>query len=153
LLKRTYLREFRRENLVLDNAISKRIERIDETLKRLEQIKELSLDNFLNDWKSQDATLHNLQIAIEGCLDTGNHILSSIGSKAPETYVQIVEILVSEKILPSDFAETAKNMVKFRNLVVHEYLHIDLKKVYSFLSSIEDIRKFVKYLVIYIEKK
>ena len=139
--------------MVLDNAISKRIERIDETLKRLEQIKELSLDNFLNDWKSQDATLHNLQIAIEGCLDTGNHILSSIGSKAPETYVQIVEILVSEKILPSDFAETAKNMVKFRNLVVHEYLHIDLKKVYSFLSSIEDIRKFVKYLVIYIEKK
>lgn len=48
--------------MVLDNVISKRIERIDEILKRLEQIKELSLDNFLNDWKSQDAALHNLQI-------------------------------------------------------------------------------------------
>ena len=139
--------------MVLDNAISKRIERIDETLKRLIQIKELSLDDFLNDWKSQDAALHNLQIVIEGCLDIGNHLLSSIGSKAPESYVQIVEILVSEKILPSDFAETAKNMAKFRNLIVHEYLHIDIEKVYSFLLSIEDIRKFVKYLVIHIEKK
>lgn len=139
--------------MVLDDAILKRIERIDETLKRLEQIKELSLDDFLNDWKSQDAALHNLQIAIEGCLDIGNHILSSIGSKAPESYVQIVEILVSENILPSEFAETAKNMAKFRNLIVHEYLHIDIEKVYSFLLSIEDIRKFVKYLVIYIEKK
>ncbi len=139
--------------MVLDNAILKRIERIDETLKRLIQIKELSLDDFLNDWKSQDAALHNLQIAIEGCLDIGNHLLSSIGSKAPESYVQIVEILVSEKILPSDFAETAKNMAKFRNLIVHEYLHIDIEKVYSFLSNIEDIRKFIKYLVIPIEKK
>lgn len=139
--------------MVLDNAILKRIERIDETLKRLIQIKELSLDAFLNDWKSQDAALHNLQIAIEGCLDIGNHLLSSIGSKAPESYVHIVEILVSEKILPSDFAETAKNMAKFRNLIVHEYLHIDIEKVYSFLLSIEDIRKFVKYLVIHIEKK
>jgi len=55
------LREFGRENLVLDNAISKGIEQIDETLKRLLQIKELSLDDFLSDWKSQDAALHNLQ--------------------------------------------------------------------------------------------
>ncbi len=139
--------------MALDSDIVKRIERIEEALRRLEEIRKLSVDNFLNDWKSQDATLHNLQVAIEGCLDIGNYIIGLIGAKSPDTYVQIVEILGEEKVLPRDFLETAKNMAKFRNIIVHEYLYLDLNKVYSFLSKINDIRQFLKYLIEYLDLK
>ncbi len=97
--------------------------------------------------------LHNLQVAIEGCLDIGNHIIALIGARSPETYVQIAEILCEENILPKNFLETAKNMAKFRNIVVHEYLYLDLGKLYSFLLKIDDIRQFLKYLIEYLKKK
>jgi uncharacterized protein YutE (UPF0331/DUF86 family) len=139
--------------LALSEVARKRIERVEEAFRRLEQIKILSLNDFLNDWKSQDAALHNLQIAIEGCLDVGNNIISLIGSRSPDTYVQIVEILAEENILPQSFIETAKNMAKFRNIIVHEYLYLDLEKVYSFLLKINDLRQFLKYLVAYFEER
>ncbi|MGB9720786.1 MAG: type VII toxin-antitoxin system HepT family RNase toxin [bacterium] len=139
--------------MVLGSDIVKRIERIEEALRRLEEIKKLSVDQFLSDWKSQDAALHNLQITIEGCLDIGNYIIGLIGSKSPDTYVQIIEILGEEKVLPKDFWETAKNMAKFRNIIVHEYLYLDLNKVYSFLLKTDDIRQFLKYLIEYLETK
>lgn len=139
--------------MLLNEVVVKRVERIEESLRRLEEIRKISSAVFLTDWKAQDAALHNLQIAIEGCLDIGNYIISSIGKKSPNTYVEIVEILTEGNVLPVDFAETAKNMAKFRNIVVHEYLNINLEKVYSFISKIDDIRKFLKYLIEYLEKR
>ena len=139
--------------MALASDIIKRIERIEESLRRLEEIRGLSLDQFLNDWKSQDAAIHNLQVAIEGCLDIGNYIIGLIGSKSPDTYVQIAEILNKENVLPKEFLETAKNMAKFRNIIVHEYLYLDLNKVYSFLLKIDDIRQFLKYLIVYLERR
>ncbi len=139
--------------MALRSDIVKRIERIEEALRRLEEIRKLSIDEFLSDWKSQDAALHNLQIAIEGCLDIGNYIIGLIGAKSPDTYVQIAEILSEEKVLPTDFLETAKNMAKFRNIIVHEYLYLDPNKVYSFLLKIDDIRQFLKYFIEYLEAK
>ena len=139
--------------MALGSDIVKRIERIEEALRRLEEIRQLSLDQFLNDWKSQDASLHNLQITIEGCLDIGNYIIGLIGAKSPDTYVQIVEILGEEKILPEDFLEVAKNMARFRNIIVHDYLYLDLQKVYSFLLKLNDIRQFLRYLVEYLEMR
>ncbi|MEO0096227.1 MAG: DUF86 domain-containing protein [candidate division WOR-3 bacterium] len=139
--------------MALGSDIVKRIERIEEALRRLEEIRQLSLDQFLNDWKSQDASLHNLQIAIEGCLDIGNYIIGLIGAKSPDTYVQIVEILGEEKVIPRDFLETAKNMARFRNIIVHDYLYLDLQKVYSFLLKLNDIRQFLRYLVEYLEMR
>lgn len=139
--------------MALGSDIIKRIERIEESLRRLEEIRRLSVDQFLNDWKSQDAALHNLQIAIEGCLDIGNYIIGLIASRSPDTYVQIAEILSEENVLPKDFLETAKNMAKLRNLIVHEYLYLNLNKVYSFLLKIDDIRRFLKYLIVYLERR
>lgn len=139
--------------MALGSDIVKRVERIKEALRRLEEIRRLSIEQFLSDWKSQDAALHNFRVAIEGCLDIGNYIIGLIGAKSPETYVQIIEILGEEKVLPEDFLETAKNMAKFRNIIVHEYLYLDLDKVYSFLLKVDDIRQFLKYLIGYLEVK
>jgi len=135
--------------LELNESIIKRIERIEEALRHLEEIKRYSISEFTKDWKLHDSALHNFQIAIEGCLDIGNYIISSIGKYSPTTYIEIVEILVKENILPLDFSDIAKNMVKFRNLIVHEYLYINLERVYSFLEKINDVKKFLKYLTEY----
>jgi len=138
--------------LELDETIIKRIEKVEEALRRLKEIRKIPLSMFLNDWKTQDAALRNFQVAIEGCLDIGNHIVALIGKKIPTTYIEIIEILVEENILAKNFSKIAKNMVKFRNLIIHEYLYLDLEKVYSILQKIDDMSKLLRYLTEYYTK-
>jgi len=137
----------------VDDSIVKRTERIEIALKRLETLRITPREQFLQDWKTQDVALHNLQIAIQGCLDIGNHILGLIGGKSPETYVQIVDILAENDVVPQDFIDTAKSIVKFRNLIVHEYMKIDIDKLYAVITRTHDIRKFLTYLIVFLDKK
>lgn len=139
--------------MVINDVVKRRIERIEESLRRLEEIKTLNLDTFLSDWKAQDVALRNFQVVIEACLDIGNHMIASFGWVSPESYIKIVEILGDKKVIPSNFIDIMKDLVKFRNIIVHEYLYIDLKKVYAKLKQINEIRKFIRYIIEFFERK
>ena len=39
-----------------------------------------------------------------------------------------------------------KKMISFRNIIVHEYLLLDLKAVYENLKKLDDFRKFAKFI-------
>ena len=139
--------------MTLDDSIVKKTERVEIAMKRLETVKAMPREQFLRDWKIQDAALHNLQIAIQGCLDIGNHILGLIGGPSPETYVQIIDFLVDNKVIPRDFTVIAKSIVRFRNLAVHEYAKIDIDKLYAIIEKTDDIRKLLEYLIVFLDKK
>lgn len=135
----------------INEVISRRLERIEESISRLREAGKITKQEFLTDWKYQDATIRNFQVAIEACLDMGSYLIALSGWKSPEGYTKIVEILGEKGVLPKDFIEKAKDMVKFRNIIVHDYLYIDLNKVYSNLKQIDDLRQFARYIVEFIE--
>ena len=135
----------------INQVISRRLERIEESISRLREVSKITKQEFLKDWRYQDATIRNFQVAIEACLDMGSHLIALSGWKSPDTYTKIVEILGEKGVLPNDFIEKAKDMVKFRNIIVHDYLSVDLNKIYSNLRQIDDLRQFVKYIVEFIE--
>lgn len=56
-------------------------------------------------------------------------------------------ILGQAGIFPADFAEALVPMVKFRNVLVHDYADLDLDLVYDFLTSRrQDLRQCLDYL-------
>lgn len=139
---------------MLSNDIIKRyIERLEVYLSHLEETKKISEKDFLIDWRTQDIVLRNFQVAVEACMDIGSHIISELNLRVPETYVQIVESLVENKILPKDFGEVFKEFVKFRNIIVHDYLCIDMEKVYKNLQGIDRFRQFIKYILKFLKNK
>ncbi|MFN7182336.1 MAG: type VII toxin-antitoxin system HepT family RNase toxin [Planctomycetota bacterium] len=137
--------------MISNDVIKRLIERLEVYISRLEEMQKIPLKDFLNDWKTQDIVLRNFQIAVESCMDIGAHIISELNLKVPETYVQIVESLVENKILPYDFGGKFKEFVKFRNIIVHEYLYIDMKKVYHNLQNINNFREFIKYILAFLK--
>jgi len=132
---------------MVDDIVRRGLEKLDDYLHRLEEIRKLSREEFVADWRSHDAALRNLQTAIEICLDLGSHLISESGWKRPDTYVGIIEVLAERGVLPEDFVETAKAMARFRNVLVHEYIDLDLQLIYETLQRLEDIRKFAEYIV------
>ena len=64
----------------------------------------------------------------------------------PETYKDVAEILSKHHVISKDFKDVFKKMISFRNIIVHEYLLLDLKAVYENLKKLDDFRKFAKFI-------
>ena len=55
-------------------------------------------------------------------------------------------------VIPKDFASKIEGMAGFRNILVHDYLEIDPRKVYqNLLNALKDFDEFARYIVGYIE--
>lgn len=136
-----------------DKIIDERFKRLEKCLIKLNNARNIPYEDFINDENLQDQVERNLQIAIQICLDIGNHIISALGLNPPETYSDIFEILGKENIIPGDFAQKIKTMAGFRNILVHDYIKVDNKLVFESLQKIDDFKKFAEYIFVFMEKE
>jgi uncharacterized protein YutE (UPF0331/DUF86 family) len=131
----------------VNEVLEKRIQSFKDCVEKLEKIHKEGKERFMKDWKLQDSALRNFQVAIESLADIANHIISEKNYERPSGYREIVKVLNKNKVIPNDFFKTATSIMGFRNIIVHEYLYLDMERVYNNLSRIEDLRKFLKYLL------
>lgn len=84
----------------------------------------------------------------------GNHILASIGENQIEDYVDIIDKLGERGIIPSEFAKSIRGMAGLRNILVHEYVDLDLKKIYEILQNrLGDFYDFMEYVNRFISRE
>lgn len=94
-----------------------------------------SLDGFKKNHKDQKAVQKILQEMVEICMDIGKHIIADEGFRFPEDSKDIFEVLNENDVLSKKTALIMRNMVGFRNVVVHLYEKIDLEIVYGILKK------------------
>lgn len=128
--------------------------RLEICLKKLRELAKLEYEEFSESQTFPDLAERNLQIAIQCLLDIGNHIIAEEGFKPPDRNEDIFKILGEEGIIPISFASRIEGMASFRNILVHDYLEIDIQKVYHHLTNyLEDFREFARHIIKYIEAK
>lgn len=104
-------------------------------------------DEFVRDHVLVSATERNFQLAIQAALDVGSIILADQWVMVPDEYKDIFPKLAEIGVLPPDFAQKLVGMAKFRNVLVHLYLEVDLQKVYRYLQeNLEDFETFARYV-------
>lgn len=140
----------------LEDVISQRFEALNTAIEHLEELKQeqISLSEFLQNWRIQSMVLHNLQIAIQAVIDIGNAIIAERGYCIPENNRTIIEILGEYEILPESFCERISGMVGFRNIIVHEYTSINLQIVYHlWQESMSDFREYARYIASFVAEQ
>jgi uncharacterized protein YutE (UPF0331/DUF86 family) len=140
----------------MDQKLVSHLRMLNQYLDVLYGIKERTKEEYLNDNILRGAAERYLQLAIETCINLGNRILSleqfSSKFKAPETYTEIFEKLAEINVLDPDFALRLKDMVKFRNKLVHVYWEIDTVFVYELLQTeLLDFKSFITAISNYIK--
>jgi len=96
------------------------------------------------DVREQRFVEHTLQIAIQAALDVASHIVSDERLGEPETNRELFDLLVRGDRLTPDLASTLRDMVGFRNVLVHGYQEVDLGVVEDVLRNhLEDLLAFV----------
>ncbi len=138
--------------MINPDIIKERLQEIDENLKILAELKGLDREKFKNDPKIFKLAEHCLQISIQALLDICQYIIASSNLQRPRDNQETIEIIAANNIIPVDFANRILPMAGLRNLLIHEYLEIDLDKIYQHLQNLDDFRTFQKHIIAYLKE-
>jgi uncharacterized protein YutE (UPF0331/DUF86 family) len=134
--------------LVDRNLIGRKLADMDTYLEQIREYSHMSVSAYKKDWKSQRIVERTLQILIETCIDIANHIISDGKMRLPESYADTFQVLLENKFLSKSLCTKMVKIVKFRNIVVHQYEKIDPSIVVSILNTnLSDFEKFRKEII------
>jgi len=135
--------------------IQARLDHLGEALDELSKIQLASVDDLKKreNFMARRTVERCLYLAIQDVLDIGAHIISAQGLGIPADYKDIISILGSNEIIPSGFAKQIEGMAGFRNILEHEYVKLDLNKLFDNFQRLDDFRQFARYIVDFIEKQ
>jgi len=137
--------------MISKDVINAMIDLIDENIRLIKDIRSQGYESFSGSFRDIQAAKHSLQESIEACLDIGSHIIAEKGFRRPEDYKEIFRVLEEEGIIDNVLSTKLQEMAQFRNLLVHRYGQIDIKRVYIIMSDdLKDIQKFAKNILKYI---
>ena len=123
-------------------AITRRLLALRRALAQLERHRGHPLQA-LSDLDEQWVVLHGLQICAQTALDVATHIAASAGLDAPD-YATAIDRLADIGVLERPFAGRFRDVAGFRDVVVHDYLDVDLAVVHDALNHrLDDFRSFM----------
>jgi uncharacterized protein YutE (UPF0331/DUF86 family) len=113
----------------------------------LRKLHPLTYDEFAREHVLVGSAERDFQVAIQAALDVGSMILADQAVMLLSGYKDIFPKLAEIGVLPPDFAQKLVGMVKFRNVLVHLYLEVDLQRVYRYLQeNLDDFETFARYV-------
>lgn len=124
-------------------------------LKQAEKYKNMvDRKRFLTDQMAQDAICRALQSMLEAGLTIGDMIIAENDLRKPEKNDDIFDILAEGKVYPRSFAEELWGAGGFRNILVHNYVDLNLNLVYDNLEKgIPTFKKYARYIAKFLLKK
>ncbi len=128
------------KNLVKENLIE-----LNNIYRELLKYKDVKEEDFVNNITTRWIIERGLLAGINLILDIGNHVLASEYNIYPATYEDILKELFLKGILSQEVYLRIKCMGSFRNILAHEYIKIDPRKVYEnyqrFLEILPEVLK------------
>ncbi len=122
-----------------------RLQRLDANVRELERFRQMyTSEDVRREPHLEWALRYGLLEAIQIVIDVSCHLVSEKNLGVPATYAECIELLCRAGLLDNDLAEAVLGMVGLRNVLVHEYVSIDLRRLYGLLHRLDDFRSFVK---------
>ena len=116
---------------------------IEEAVSRLRSWLPITTERLEQDGMLRWAVEHGLHIAAEAVFAAGNHILAGDFQEAADEYREIPPRLVARGVLTSSTAKRLESLAGFRNVLVHDYAKVDVRRVHAGLARLEDFEAFV----------
>lgn len=135
-------------------VIEAHLQNMEEALANLARYRSLSLEDLRKDLSLIWITEKGLEILIQNLLDIGAHILASEIKNDWDDYGEIILKLGHHGIIPMDFSERIHGMAGLRNILIHEYLKVDVPTLHEYLKKrLVDFTDFMSYIQEYLSKK
>lgn len=91
---------------------------------------------------------------IEATLDVGNHMIDGFIMRDPGSYHDIIDILIDEKVIPTEHEASYKQLIDLRQMLVQDYLSVDHDKIKDVLfTNKEKLMGFSKHVKTYLDNE
>ena len=130
-----------------------RLQRLEENIVQLQRFRDMhSLEDARKDRHLEWSLRYGLLEAIQIVVDVSCHLVSRDNLGMPSTYSECIELLQQAGYIRDTLASTLLGMVGLRNILVHEYIRIELERLYNLLDRIDDFRAFAKEITPYLSQ-
>jgi len=128
-----------------------RVENLEENIANLKTLKEkFSVadikENKLDEWSLRYGIFESIQIII----DISCHVSSRYNLGIAKSYVECIENLQKHAYLDKNLSKNLISAIGLRNLLIHEYVKIDIEQLYDFLNFTDDFSQFISDIKEYI---
>ncbi|MGQ9532537.1 MAG: type VII toxin-antitoxin system HepT family RNase toxin [Desulfotomaculales bacterium] len=131
--------------MVDKELLTEKLRLLSEYIADLEEQKTISLAELRQNKLLRRYIERTLHLAVEACLDIGNHVIADLNLREPADYKDVMAVLTEAGYLPPAKLTDFKKMAQFRNVIVHDYARIDPEILYAILqNNIGDLRLFAR---------
>lgn len=123
--------------------IGKLVADIEKYLLELESYKITKITN-ISDTKTYHASSMVVFAILNRTIDLGNELLAVEEVGAPDTYQDIMPLLLKAGIINKAHATKLNKLIKQRNFLAHFYEDISEKDLLKTINSMPEIRQFLK---------
>lgn len=89
--------------------------------------------------------------AIEGCARVAHHICASEGWGAAESNSEALTLLARHCVISNELGGSLARAVGFRNVLLHQYIDVDDRRVLDNLERVSDLRDFVSSVATWLD--
>lgn len=130
------------------DVIMSRLQKLDTLVGRLKKYQTVSYADYSSNEDMQAIVERLLQLSIQSCIDIGNYIIARQELEIPEIEDNVFSVLGKHDIIPKSLAARIKGMLRFRNILVHDYLEIDQHIVHNITTKqLHDFDQFARSVV------
>lgn len=134
-----------------NGVILRKIEILDETVRKLRELKGITVARLDKDFFLKKGVERALQVCVEAVVDIAHRIVSIEGRPPCSTAGKALEAIQSLGVIAD--AATYKPMVQFRNIVVHRYENVDDAIVIGILDRhLDDFDRFIGEVTQYAQR-
>ncbi len=119
----------------MNDIIINKIQSIQRCVQRAREEYHKHPEGFDTDYTCQDAAILNVVRACEQAIDLANHVIKKQKMGIPSSSTESFELLQRKLVIDQRLMKKLKNMIHFRNVVIHNYQQLNLDIVKSVIES------------------
>jgi uncharacterized protein YutE (UPF0331/DUF86 family) len=125
-----------------NGVIQRKFTLLDKHLLELQKyLKDVSFTTFESDWSLRCMAERSLQVMVEIVIDIAERIIAIENAGPAATSIEALDKLEKLGVIKS--AQSYADMIKFRNLIVHQYEEIDPEIVFNIAKNkLDSFRMF-----------
>lgn len=117
-----------------DDIVLNKTETVKRCIRRVREEYAGSPEN-LQDYKTQDSIILNLQRLCEAALDLGMHVIKEKKWELPQSSKETFAILQMHGIISEKLSLRLQAMVGFRNIAIHDYQSLNIAIVQAIIEK------------------
>lgn len=118
-------------------GVKARIDRFWRAIRRLNEIYDRGLTEYLSDENLIDASERNLQVAIEAVIDVSEAIIAKMKWRTPLSYKDSARILYENQVIDADELQILLEAIDLRNILIHNYVYITPDETYKKIKKLK----------------